>query len=1032
MKAIFSLALALCAVSLHVLALPPVQLTSRGTGAGGGMYYPVISPHTAQTIFLGCDMGELFFTNDGAQSWSTVNFRQLQANTLTEVQYTSDPQVLFALDWTLAAPTGFPTIQRPSRSADGGVHWMPCAGWPSTRSCYFVSAAWNSTTRIFAASPTKLYTATDGGANFNTAYDFFSAGLANGVRMCGAFYDGANVWMGSNAGLLVSSTSGDSFAIASVSGIPASEAMVSFAGAKDPSSGAIRFYCVTGTASAVKAGGIVSDYYASSPKVYYLNWGSGTWTLATTGILAGDQPGPIAMARNNINVAYVAANRPSGTYPDRNTVYKTTSAGGTWTSVFTIPSNANIATGWGGFPSNGRLDHTYPLGLCVDPNDANRAIMCDDALIHETANGGSLWQQIYVNAADQNAAGTSIPASKTYRGVGLEPTACYWLDWSSANVVSAAFSDLAMIRTTDGGASWGYPGGFAYDDIYQIIHHPATGVLYAPCNRLPSPYMAFGLSDANYDSAQGAVYFSTNSGASWSVLKGYSAFGNSAPVWVALDTTNDRLYVATASSISGGIYRIDNVSLGASAATPVKLTAPPRTEGHAYNIRILSHGELVCSYSGRYLGSVAPNQGFSQSSGVFYSTDGGQTWSDRSDAGMKYWTQDVVIDPHDLTESTWYAGVWNTFGFTPVANGQPATNTLGGLYKTTDRGVTWTRIYSADSVQTVSINPSPNHTNEMYVSTRLSGLLYCGDLRANGGPTFSQVASFPFRQPTHIFYNPYNATELWVASYGNGLLRGTIPAGSVQFNPAVFNATEGGAATITATRINGDNGAISASFATANGTATANADYTSASGALTWSDGDTATKSFTVQTLTDMLAEGTENVSLTLSAPTNGATLGSPASAVLNIADAPIDVWRLAKFGAIANVASIAGDLAFAVSDGLQNLVKYALDLDPLTPAANEAPVVSTVTVGSAKYLAITFHRALAATDVIETVEVGSVPGTWDAGSSYSAVGDIIANPFTTQYARTAGNGFETITVRDNTPSAPGIQRFLRLKVTRP
>jgi hypothetical protein len=32
---------------------------------------------------------------------------------------------------------------------------------------------------------------------------------------------------------------------------------------------------------------------------------------------------------------------------------------------------------------------------------------------------------------------------------------------------------------------------------------------------------------------------------------------------------------------------------------------------------------------------------------------------------MRYWTKDVVIDPHDATQNTWYAGVWSGWGGPP-------------------------------------------------------------------------------------------------------------------------------------------------------------------------------------------------------------------------------------------------------------------------------------------------------------------------------------------------------------------------------
>ena len=71
-------------------------------------------------------------------------------------------------------------------------------------------------------------------------------------------------------------------------------------------------------------------------------------------------------------------------------------------------------------------------------------------------------------------------------------------------------------------------------------------------------------------------------------------------------------------------------------------------------------------------------------------------WTDRSDAGMHYWTKDLVVDPRDPTQSTWYVGVLSGWGGAP--------NGLGGLYKTTDRGVHWSRILTLDRVESCTIS----------------------------------------------------------------------------------------------------------------------------------------------------------------------------------------------------------------------------------------------------------------------------------------------------------------------------------------
>ena len=110
-------------------------------------------------------------------------------------------------------------------------------------------------------------------------------------------------------------------------------------------------------------------------------------------------------------------------------------------------------------------------------------------------------------------------------------------------------------------------------------------------------------------------------------------------------------------------------------------------------------------------------------------------------------------------------------------------------------------------------------------------------------------------------------------------------SGALQFSATGYSVNENaGTALITITRTGGSEGTVTVNYATSNGTATAGSDYTSASGTLTFLDGETS-KTFTVPVTDDTTQETLETVNLTLSAPTGGATLGTPASAVLTIVD---------------------------------------------------------------------------------------------------------------------------------------------------
>jgi hypothetical protein len=113
--------------------------------------------------------------------------------------------------------------------------------------------------------------------------------------------------------------------------------------------------------------------------------------------------------------------------------------------------------------------------------------------------------------------------------------------------------------------------------------------------------------------------------------------------------------------------------------------------------------------------------------------------------------------------------------------------------------------------------------------------------------------------------------------------------GSLQFSAAKYDDTETDSgmhtAIITVQRTGGLGGAVSAHYATSNGTALEPGDYEATSSDLNWADGDSADKTFTVTVHGDTKDEPNETVNLTLSAPTGGASLGSPSTATLTILD---------------------------------------------------------------------------------------------------------------------------------------------------
>ncbi|MBI2440748.1 MAG: hypothetical protein HYV35_05180 [Lentisphaerae bacterium] len=113
----------------------------------------------------------------------------------------------------------------------------------------------------------------------------------------------------------------------------------------------------------------------------------------------------------------------------------------------------------------------------------------------------------------------------------------------------------------------------------------------------------------------------------------------------------------------------------------------------------------------------------------------------------------------------------------------------------------------------------------------------------------------------------------------------TMLPGTIQFAASAYSVNENGVTvTLTVTRTGGSDGPATVAFATADGTALAEQDYTSQSGTLSWADGDASSKTITVSITDDVIDESDETFTATLSNVT-GAGLGSPSSATVTIVD---------------------------------------------------------------------------------------------------------------------------------------------------
>lgn len=536
-----------------IMVAQPSSFISKGIGGGGALFALSINPANNNEYYVACDMGELFHTLDFGLSYSQVDFHQLIAGHNSKVCYTSTAGLLYSISYAN-------NMVVPMKSIDNGITWNALVGNPdNTEETFSIDVDYNNPNRIIISYYGSIYFSNNGGTTFSLIHTALSSGLGNTIG--GVFFDGANIYIGTNDGVLASVNSGTSWTTAVIAGLPTNDRIWSFAGAKVGS--VTRFFCITANVNDIYAGLVGSNYSGFMTGVYSVDYGTGNWISKMTGITKGtDFPMFVGMAANDINTVYLAGSNASG----EPNILKTSDAGTGWSHVFNTANNLNINTGWSG--QGGDRGWGYgecAFGIAVAPNNANSIIFGDFGFVHKSNNGGTTWQQAYLNTTGQHSVNTLTPTFANYQSIGIENTTCWQIHWIDANNMWSCFSDIRGIRSIDAGNSWSFNyTGNTGNSTYRVAQHPTTGILFAATSNVHDMYQSTRLTDALLDSpdANGKVIYSTNKGLTWQDLHVF----NHPVFWIALDSSNPNIAYASVIHYDGGngvggIYKTTNLNL---------------------------------------------------------------------------------------------------------------------------------------------------------------------------------------------------------------------------------------------------------------------------------------------------------------------------------------------------------------------------------------------------------------------------------------------------------------------------------------
>ncbi len=258
------------------------------------------------------------------------------------------------------------------------------------------------------------------------------------------------------------------------------------------------------------------------------------------------------------------------------------------------------------------------ISIGINPYNGNTVFaQANDSRLVISRDGGSTW----------TTTNTTLPFET--REFIIHPN-----DTNTVFVVN--FSD-GLYRSTNGGQSFSLVlGGYGID---------GESVVYDPLH--PDTMYAGNFGDAS-------VYLSTDRGQTWTLRGHAGTTGNLCTVAVRPDSANI-LYAGTGagtiSKSTDGGATWKSVKSGGSAEIP-KIVIDPRSP--------------MVAYAAAYAGAVS-------ATGVWKTTDGGETWNLTSLRNISMWSMDIDVNHPD----TIYSGTFSEYG--------------AAVYRTTDAGATWSQ-----------------------------------------------------------------------------------------------------------------------------------------------------------------------------------------------------------------------------------------------------------------------------------------------------------------------------------------------------
>jgi len=741
------LAMSLAMVGAH--ADEPWQ--SAGLGGGGGMFSLAVSPLDPQLMMVNCDMSGAYITRDGGRTWRMIHHRMLSSSTrCSPLFHPTVPGRIYAV-------SGDANELR--LSEDAGATWRPLLQDrpPWRGSIGLLQAAADAPDSLFVGAGDETFVTLDSGSTWQRCEGV--PGRAIGIVAHAprtSSVAGKYNFIATSAGLFCSQHPYRGY-VSCGQGLPAG-AITSFSGGSARGPG-LRLY-VTVECSLVEgrlSGGVFASDDAGATWRSCLSGGLNTQTQRTDQWAQGDIPQYQFIAttdRDPLRV-YVYCAGTSYWPPNHSTLYRSDDGGTRWTPVFfSDPRFARlkrynveddyISRKWG------QREQAPPYSMVVNGHDPDIVVMCTSAWLVRTENGGRTWRVCHTGpTVDGDAGGQAWSCN----GLVVTTTWNYDIDPHEPTRHYICYTDIGFARSLDAGRTWIWQGPDLpwRNTVYELAFDPAVpGRIWGAMSNTHDIPNDNVISGRHRVIMEGGVAVSDDFGISWKKCDLPAAPALS----IVLDPTSpaDRR-VLYASLFEKGVYK--------STDGGATWTSASEGLGHPRNLRCCklhrcADGTLFVLITAKRLdGGEFTRDGV----GLYRSTDAAATWSQVTGPLQLHWPKDFTVKPGDSQTILLSAA-----GFRGHVE-------EGGLYRTTDGGLTWNKLVQKEREHFGAFY-HPNHPPWIYM-TCTEGAHEAGlYLSRDDGATWEPFTTLPFRNIQRVAFDPARPQEIILTTFGSSVLRG--------------------------------------------------------------------------------------------------------------------------------------------------------------------------------------------------------------------------------------------------------------------